>query len=110
METDFKYGHERLDCYRLARELAEWAARQSLPSERRHLRDQLVRAADSVVLNIAEGSGKEPGASRRNYYSIALGSAAEACAVLDLVRLPEGPARQAQLRRVGAMLTRMCRG
>jgi len=90
--------------------VAEWAARQAFPADRRHLRDQLVRAADSAVLNIAEGSGKEPGVSRRNFYSIALGSAAEACAVLDLVRLPEGPARQQQLRRVGAMLTRLSRG
>jgi four helix bundle protein len=110
MDQNFTFGHERLDCYRLAREVAEWAARQVFPAERRHLRDQLVRAADSAVLNIAEGSGKKPGASRRNYYSIALGSAAEACAVLDPVRLPEGPARQEQLRRVGAMLTRLSRG
>jgi four helix bundle protein len=110
MDDSFKFGHERLDCYRLAREVADWAARQGCPTERRHLRDQLVRAADSVVLNIAEGSGKEPGAARRNYYSIALASAAEACAVLDLVRLAEGAARQAQLRRVGAMLTKMTRG
>ena len=77
MEGTFDFGHQRLDCYRLACGIARWAARQAFPPERHHLRDQLVRAADSVVLNIAEGSGHEPGAARRNHYRIALGSAAE---------------------------------
>jgi hypothetical protein len=36
-----------------------------------------------------------------------MGSAAEACAVLDLVDLPEGAARQAELRRVVAMLCKL---
>ncbi len=47
------------------------------------------------------------GAVRRNHLRIALGSAAETCAVLDLVALPEAPARQAELRRIGAMLRRL---
>ena len=109
METTFRFGHERLDCYQLAREVADWAVKQPIPAQRKHLRDQLVRAADSMVLNIAEGSGKEPGASRRHHYSIASGSAAEVCAVLDLVRFAEGHRRQEDLRRVGAMLFRMVR-
>jgi hypothetical protein len=36
-----------------------------------------------------------------------MGSAAEACAVLDLADLPEGAARQAELRRVVAMLCKL---
>ena len=102
-----RFGHEGLDCYRLACELARWAARQPIPAARKHLRDQLVRAADSVVLNIAEGGGRDPGAARRNHYRIARGSAAEVCAILDLVDLREGHNRQEQLRRIGAMLSRM---
>jgi four helix bundle protein len=109
MEKKFEFGHERLDCYRLALDVARWAAKQVLPPDRRHLRDPLVRAADSMVLNIGEGSGQEPGAARRNHYRVAAGSAGEVHSVLDLVEFPEGPARQEQLRRVGAMLWRMSR-
>jgi four helix bundle protein len=102
------FGHENLDVYRLAVRVARWAARQSIPAARRHLRDQLARAADSVVLNIAEGCGQDPGAARRNHFRIAKGSAAETCAVLDLLDFPDAAERQQELRRVGSMLTRLC--
>lgn len=105
------FDHERLDAYRLAVEVARWCAKQSFPVVRRHLRDQLVRAADSVVLNIAEGGGLERGCDgARHHFRIALGSAAEAAAVLDLADLPGGADRQQQLRRVGAMLRRLSGG
>ena len=102
-------GHERLDVYQVALGVARWAAGQVIPPARRHLRDQLVRAADSMVLNIAEGAGLPPGESRRNHYRIAAGSASEVGAVLDLVALPSGPERQEELRRVCAMLAKMIR-
>jgi hypothetical protein len=73
-----EFLHEGLDCYKLAVQVSRWAAMQVFPGHRKHLRDQLVRAADSIVLNIAEGAGRGPGDSRRNQYRIALGSAAEA--------------------------------
>jgi four helix bundle protein len=83
---------------------------QPIPVQRKHLRDQLVRAADSMVLNIAEGCGREYGGdARRNHYRIAAGSAAEVSAVLDLVVLPGGQERQAELRRVVAMLVKLAR-
>jgi four helix bundle protein len=69
----------------------------------------MVRAADSMVLNIAEGSGHEPGAVRRNHYRLAMGSAAEVGAVLELTELSDGAARQEELRRVAAMLGKMSR-
>jgi four helix bundle protein len=100
-------GHERLDVYRVALGVARWAAGQTIPASRKHLRDQLVRAADSVVLNIAEGAGREPGDSRRNHFRIAAGSACEVAAVLDLVTLPGGAERQDELRRVVAMLSKL---
>ena len=102
--------HEQLDVYQVALGVARWAAVQAIPVQRKHLRDQLVRAADSVVLNLAEGCGREPGSdARRNHYRIARGSAAEVSAVLDLVALPGGPERQHELRRVVAMLTKLAR-
>ena len=109
MDVNFTFGHERLDCYKLALEVANWAELVAIRPARKHLRDQLVRAADSVVANIAEGSGKEPGAARRHHYGVALGSAAEVCAILDMVRPPDMSTRRVQVRRVGAMLTKMSR-
>ena len=51
-----EFLHEGLDCYKLAVQVSRWAAMQVFPGHRKHLRDQLVRAADSIVLNIAEGA------------------------------------------------------
>ena len=104
-----EFTHEGLDCYQLAVGISRWAARQVFPVHRKHLRDQLVRAADAVVLNLAEGCGKGPGDSRRNHYRIALGSAAEVCAVIDICDFSDGDERRAEVRRVGAMLAAMAR-
>lgn len=48
------------------------------------LRDQLLRASSSVVLNIAEGFGSSSRGVKRRHYEIARGSAVECIAVLDL--------------------------
>jgi four helix bundle protein len=104
-----EFTHESLDVYRLAVAVARWVAAQPFPTARRHLRDQAVRAADSVVLNVAEGLGHPVGDARRNHLRIALGSAAEVSAVLDLIDLPGGAEKHAELRRVGAMLAKLSR-
>ena len=100
------FPHESLDCYRLAVSVARWVAAARFPARRADLADQALRASQSVVLNIAEGMALS-GAARRNHLRIAMGSAAEVCSVLDLVALPEAPERQAELRRIGAMLRRL---
>ena len=102
-----EFPHEALDCYKLAVQIARWAARQVFPPHRKHLRDQFVQAADSAPLNIAEGSGKGPGDSRRNHYRIAGGSAAEVAAVIDIMDFPDGAQKLQETRRVGAMLAGM---
>jgi four helix bundle protein len=51
----------------------------------RHLRDQLIRAAQSIVLNIAEGNGKQPSPDRRRFLQIAYGSALECAGALDIL-------------------------
>jgi four helix bundle protein len=48
------------------------------------LKDQLLRASSSVVLNIAEGFGSSSRGVKRRHYEIARGSAVECIAVLDL--------------------------
>ena len=49
-----------------------------------HLKDQLSRAASSIVLNLAEGSGRLTAKDQRKFFSIAYGSLRECRAVLDL--------------------------
>jgi hypothetical protein len=48
--TEPFFDHERLDVYRLAK---------SLNGAERHARDQWLRTAQSIPLNIAEGNGKQ---------------------------------------------------
>ncbi len=51
----------------------------------RNLKDQLKRAAISIVLNIAEGSSRFSYADRKNFLVISRGSAFECMAVLDII-------------------------
>lgn len=51
-----------------------------------YMRDQLRRAAISMVLNIAEGTGKFTKADKRNFYFIARGSAYECVAVFEMIK------------------------
>ena len=101
---DRYFDHEQLIAYQLAAEVARWIFHDArFPPGASSLRDQAVRASQSVALNLAEGRGQQ-GAVRRNNYRIAMGSAAETCAALELVRIPGAPEQQAKLRRIGAML------
>ena len=59
-----------------------------------YLRDQLLRASSSVVLNIAEGSGKPTPADQRRFYGIALGSLRECQAILEITKQGEVNLRQ----------------
>ena len=102
----FHFDHERLDAYRLSLEVARWVAATDFPRGHASLKDQAVRAAQSVVMNIAEGRGRG-GDAGRNHFRIALGSAAEACAALDLLGSAAASEQQQRLRRVGAMLRRL---
>ena len=50
-----------------------------------YLRDQLKRASISIVINIAEGSGKFSKADKRNYYTISRGSVYECVSLLEII-------------------------
>jgi hypothetical protein len=56
---------ERLDVYRVALEFQALASSILLPHGRRELRDQLDRAALSIVLNTAEGAGRTGAADKK---------------------------------------------
>jgi len=73
-----------------------------------HLRDQLLRAASSIALNLAEGSAKPTARDRAKFYAIALGSLRECQAVLALTTPAAATTQQAD--QLGAMLYRLTRG
>ena len=50
-----------------------------------YVKDQLSRASFSVVLNIAEGSGKFSKPDRKNYFTTARASVFECVAILDII-------------------------
>ena len=54
---------------------------------KRHLKDQLSRAASSIVLNLAEGAGRFGRKDQKKFFNIAFASLRECQAVLDLERI-----------------------
>ena len=103
------YNHQRLDAYRLAVEFAAWLRRVRQPSA--PLKLQLERASESIVLNIAEAASQQSLAMAKKHYRVALGSAAECAAGLDLLAIrgvPTEPGRDL-INRVGMMLRRLAR-
>jgi four helix bundle protein len=107
--------HEKLDVYRVSLDFAVWAyeiSREPKGSDR-HARDQLLRASQSIPLNIAEGCGKISPADRARFFPIASGSARECAAVIDILLrckvVGEDAAAAAKqlLVRIVSMLTRM---
>lgn len=81
------FRFEGLDIWRLAREYSEsiYAVTSRFPAHERHgLADQLNRAANSVALNIAEGSGQDTKAQFGRYLGIANGSICEVAGGLFL--------------------------
>jgi len=101
-----------LDVYRVSLEF-QVVVSGILGSSRGELRSQLDRAALSITLNIAEGSGRRHSADRRRFYSIARGSTLECVAILDVLagrtQLSLGDLRlgRSLLARITAMLTKL---
>src|SRR3989338_5041718 len=51
-----------------------------------YIKDQLRRASISMVINIAEGSGKFSLGDKRNFYTISRGSVYECVSLMELLR------------------------
>ncbi len=80
---------QRLDVYQRAIEFLALAYEivGNLPRGNADRADQLIRAAESVVRNIAEGAGRWSEADSASRYKIARGEAMECAASLDVMRL-----------------------
>ena len=112
-----RLDYENLDVYRCAIEFLAFAFQvlNSLQRGDGELRDQLKRAAISVVLNIAEGAGEPSMPDRARIHAIARGSAMECGALVDVCliagRIEPAAAEHGKrlLVRVVSMLTKMCR-
>lgn len=61
------------------------------------IRDQLYRASVSVVINIAEGTGKLSKNDRKNFYVISRGSVFETASLLEMI-CDEGMIPEEELR------------
>ena len=81
----------------------------------RHARDQLLRASQSIPLNIAEGNGKGTNADRRRFFEIARGSALECASIQDCLEVcgvlnaAENAEGKTMLIRIVSMLTKLGR-
>ena len=114
-KREFTFDFERLEVYQRAVDLVVLVDRFAplFTGARRHLGWQLHRAAASVPLNIAEGSGRFGKLDKSHFYVMATGSAMECAAIVDIAeRLDIGEASaRAQLRQAlehtTAMLIRL---
>jgi four helix bundle protein len=111
------FPHQRLRVYQKAAPLYE-AARQLVAQVRRqhwHLCDQLLRAVASIALNTAEGGGEFSRRDKARFFRMALRSACEALAAIDLLErsalVDQNAARQlaGDIAEVAAMLTALAK-
>jgi len=109
------FGHEQLDVYKLALEYVAYVfdLAKRLEGPTRHAKDQLLRASQSIPLNIAEGNGKASGGDRRRFFEIARGSVFECAAIQDVLEVcgaitaQENVDAKRTLDRLAAMLTKL---
>ena len=83
--ADLQFDHQRLDVYRVGLEFQALVPRLVPRGRAAGLRDQLDRASSSILLNIAEGTGRFARAEKASFYLIARGSATECAAALDVL-------------------------
>ncbi len=81
------FDFEKLIVYKKSREARKLLFSTLSGKKRidRYISDQLKRAVLSIMLNIAEGTGKSSRADKRNFFTIARGSTYETIAILDVL-------------------------
>ena len=109
------FDHERLDVYRLSIDYVAFSFQiaSTLKGVNRQARDQWIRAAQSIPLDIAEGHGKQSLKDKNRFFEIARGSALECAAIHDVLRVCDAidvdadGSGKSTLRRIVSMLTRL---
>ncbi|HRI88506.1 MAG TPA: four helix bundle protein [Candidatus Hydrogenedentes bacterium] len=115
MTTPMQFDHERLHVYQASLELVSlvFAVAKELDSIHRNARDQLIRASQSITLNIAEGNSRRSHGERKRFFDISRGSAMECAATLDVLVACGAMSADVSARgkdvlvRIVSMLTRM---
>ena len=79
--------HKNLEVYRLILEFIKLAAEiiKHVPRGQSHLSDQLRRASTSMAFNTAEGAGEFAKKEKARFYRMALRSATESAAIVDVI-------------------------
>ena len=81
-----KFDHEKLIVYQRALEFIKKVEPILNSNSRSNIViDNLDRAATSILLNIAEGTGKYTSKDKSRFYDIARGSASECAACIDIL-------------------------
>jgi four helix bundle protein len=98
--ADRTFDHERLDVYRISIDYVAFSYRiaRSLSGVNRPARDQWLRAAQSIPLNIAEGSGKQSLKDKNRFFEIARRSALECVSIHDVLRVCDAVDEESNLR------------
>jgi len=105
---------EKLQVYQKAVDFADQVAAltESFPRGYGFLANQLNRAALSIATNLAEGNGRFTKADRKNFFTIAPGSAQECVPLLELAKRREllGAGKHAELRAELEAMAKMISG
>lgn len=91
--------------YELAKEFYRSIEQIDWPS---HLRDQALRAASSVVLNVAEGAGLPSKKQKSKHYNIAMGSLREVQAALEINAAADTKKLEQSADHLAANLYKLC--
>ena len=79
------FSHDKLKVYQKALASVARLAQHSVLWDKRHsVVDQLLRASESIVLNIAEGARLRSGGNKQHLLDYAMGSALECAACFDI--------------------------
>jgi four helix bundle protein len=80
------FDYEKLIAYQKAKDVNKKIQKILIEKKMNSfLRDQLYRASVSMVVNIAEGTGKLSKNDRKNFYVISRGSAFECASLLEML-------------------------
>lgn len=91
--------------YEIAKEFYRLAEQIEWPP---HLRDQALRAASSIVLNLAEGAGLPSKRQKAKHYNIAMGSLREVQAALEINSVADTRKLEQSADHLAAYLYKLC--